>query len=312
MSNPNDPAVKLYAAIDANQLARTHWGAPKAFYASNAGNCERQLWYLYTGHRPAPGSAWLGMVAEAGNLGHDHVRQALTDTGTEILDVEFKDGEQTETGAVRKTFTFPDDVEFQVSIRPDGRIDISKFYDVEEGKNPLAALEIKTIDGFSAQWMTRAFKGTWDKYPEGGVEAVERWMRNNENKAKYFDQMQMSMGMMGCDYGYLVIYDRSMGQLGLYDDKKDLRLGGIVVPFDPERYEQLLAKFVRITGSKRSGIAPPALLLASSRTCKQCDYRYRCHDADKREQQGKTPYVVYPVEGDEGTIHHAPKEKDKS
>lgn len=303
MSNPNDPVVRLYENMRASLLEETKWGAPKRYYASTAGNCERALWYKHSGYRPAPMSPFVGMIAEAGNMGHDLVREAMHDSGTEIRDVEFGPEGQTETGAVRKRFDFDDDeVSFEVSIRPDGKVNIGDFYDVGD-KDPWASLEIKTVDGYTMQWLERAYRGEHKRYPEGGMASVEAWLRNHETKQKYFDQMQITMGMTGADFGYLVLYDRSFGQIGFYNPETDVREGGLVVPFDPERFDQLLKKFKRIELAKRTGDAPPADLSPKSKTCKQCDFFYRCHGAFEREKHGLEPVVLYPVL-EEGIEHH--------
>jgi CRISPR/Cas system-associated exonuclease Cas4 (RecB family) len=285
-----DPIVNLYDAMDAKQLDRSGWGRPNAYYASNAYQCRRNLWYKYSGYRPAPGSSWLSMIAEAGNMGHDLIRRMLLDTGAEMRGVEVKeDGTVEETIAVRKTFDFPvEDVSFKVSIRPDGEILLKGLVDKYGGvadHSGWCALEIKTIDGHTSDYSSRAFKA-------GGHDGVLAYFK--DRRAKYFDQMQLSMGMMGASMGALLIYDRSMGQAGYYNPKTGERLGFMIVPFDPVRFDQLIKKFKATALAVKAGEAPAPEYTRGHTMCKQCDFKYLCHDYEQRKRQGMEPHVLYP------------------
>ena len=284
-----DPIQELYDRIDEQNLdkARNHRKPALRFYASEAGDCMRRVWYRLRGVRPEPNEAMLSMYGIQGDADHDLTRQLFNHYDIPIGAVLSKvDGSMKETKRFRQTFEVElagRTIEFVVSGRIDGEID------TPQGE---AMLEIKGTGYWRNDWMLKDFeKGGHD-------EAVKRVKRLHK---KWYWQMQMSM--KGTDHvlAYLVVKDRATATLGLVNRDTGERTG-LYLPAEKEVQDEILKRFANVKRFLDKGSPPLPEFPDGSTECKQCPFYYMCHGARKRREAGLEPAIVYP--GPQVEEHH--------
>ncbi len=273
-----DPVSKVYEGLEAESLdeARNFTKPPVRIRASEAADCSRKIYYRITGHLPTPKTAWLKLIGMMGDIEHDVARQLLEHFGVLLDGVEKE---------VTKDYEV-DGVSFSVVARADGYISIDD--PAGSPDNLWALLEIKSMGGYAYKYLNDAFIA-------GGNDAVVERVRDKHKS--YLQQCTVTAVLHDKQFIYLLVKDRSMSQLGLYDASNGRRAGGAIWKVDTELWEKLLKKFGKVAKAVKNGTPPRAEYADGSKECGQCDFYYLCHGAMNRKERGITPEVVYPIEG---------------
>lgn len=273
-----DPAQALYDVMDEKGLeaARNHSAPPRRFRASEASNCVRQIYHRLNGDRPAPRNGKSNMYGVCGDVDHDLTRALMVEHDVPVGGIDFKDdGSQEELLFYRKTYTHAG-ATFEVTARCDGT--------VPNTPHGPCLLEIKGMSGFAYDWLNKAF------IKDGHAGALERVKKKHQS---YYDQCHVSMALAGYERCYLLVKDRSSGTIGLHNPDTNER-SGIYIDFDPVHFVKILDRFAYISRKLEDGAPPMPEKTPGSRECGWCEFRYRCHDALERKNQGLEPHVVYP------------------
>lgn len=281
-----DPIKKLYERLQQNCVDKVYqyYKPTRNFRCSESSNCVRQLWYRLSGYRPAPRTPVGEVYGICGDLDHDLTRQLFEFSEVPIHMVQtLESGEQVEGLLLDQTFPVEHNGEtYYVRIRgrSDGEIDTDK------GRN---LLEIKGTGFWPYKYLQQA-------YDKSGVKGVIDRIRGTETEPakhlQWYAQCQISMGLTGHKYTYLVVKDRSTGTLGFYkdDDNGDpdeATRTGVHLPFNQEFFDMTMQRFAYVVRKLEEGVPPAPEFTAGSKNCNQCDFFYRCHGA----KDGK---VVYP------------------
>ena len=280
-----DPVKKLYERLAAQATDKCYaWYKPgKYFRCSESGKCVTALWYRLYGYRPAPRGEVMEMYGVCGDLDHDLTRQLFEYADVPIhMVTQLPTGKQVEGLLLDSTLPvmhcgYIYDV--RIKGRSDGEIDVALV-----GFNPgRVLLEIKGTGFYPYMWLQKAY----DK--DGILGLIERI---KDKHPEWYAQVQVSMGLTGHDYCYLVVKDRSTGTIGFFkDDPKgepdpDTRTG-VLIPFNHDFFCITLQRFAYVLRKLEEDKVPKPEFLRGSKNCKQCDFFYRCHGA----KDGK---IVYP------------------
>jgi len=285
-----DPIAHLYA-----QMARENFDAvrgfkpsPPRFRASEVADCPRKIFHRLSGARPAPDPVSSNIYGYCGNIDHDIARQMFEHYGIKVGGIEHQsDGGVEETQSLSQIFTVtrPDgqvvDVEF--SCRLDGLID------TDRGR---CVLEIKGVGFNSFKWLNVE----WSK---GGEEAVVA--RVKEKHKYWYRQCMVSMKLSGLSTTYLVVKDRSSGNLGFFDEKRGH--GGVHLAFDEAEWNDILLSMANIKLCVDAQVPPKTRRADGSQDCGWCPFYYLCHGADHRRQKKLEPIILYP--GPQLEVHGA-------
>lgn len=286
-----DPVQKLYAEIEKGLVddVRNYRKPPRRFRASEAADCSRKIWYRHSGYVPAPRTPFLELVSTSGNIHHDYVRQLLALYGVELTGLQMNaDGTVTEDATIVRQFE-RGGVKFDVSGRSDGGVTVT-IEDVDED----AVLEIKSVGGLQYKYINKAFAR--------GPEAVYRYI--HEKCRSYVYQGTTMALLQDKRYVYLLLVNRDMMEIGLFEAATGRRHGGLQWRVDEELQEQILRKFASVTKAVNRGVPPAPEFLPGSKECERCDFLVYCHQAIERKQRGIEPHVLYPVPG----VINAPEE----
>ena len=139
-------------------------------------------------------------------------------------------------------------------------------------------LEIKSIDGFSYKYILKA-------YQEGKLHDYLMTGAKGKYKKWYMQTTFTAKGLGGEHKNtYLLLKDRSLCQIGMYDKVNDHREGGIILPIDEELWETMLDKMVLVQKHVDSGDPVPLDLcpMEGSYECDTlCNYRHVCPNGKK-------------------------------
>lgn len=300
-----DPIARMYATRDerGREQARTHRSPPQRFRASELADCKRRIFYRHSGWVPAPDTGFQMDWSIDGDVHHDIVRQAMLAEGCKLAGITVnEDGTTDEDQFVSHTFQVHG-LNIPVSTRQDGWV----FHD-DYG---WMLMEIKSVGHWKYNYQLKAYENGWEdangkKYPPGH-DSVLAYL--TEKAPAYIYQMHAGLAIARergedalpfdpsegytLDYSYLVIKDRSNCHIGYHSDTQGL-LGGVVMPFNQELWDSVLQRLYVTRQAISEGTPPKPGYPAGAYECKICPYRYACHGAMKRKQQGRKPYVVYP------------------
>lgn len=276
-----DPVQRVYNWLTDGEQdeARHHRKPALRIRASEAGNCARNIWYRLSGYRPSPSSADNKLVRMQGDIDHDLVRILMVRSGVPIDGIKINpDGSVTELLNFRESVTH-DGTTMVLSGRADGVLPETPY-----GK---AVFEFKSKDGYSMDWLQRSLN-------EGRL-----WERVERKHWPWVAQCDMMMMFNGLDVAYLLPKNRSFATLGLdtlLTDGVYPGRCGIFIKKDEERMDALLNRLAGIWRAVREGDRPELEIgmVPSCSECRWCNFRYLCHDADKRAKKGQEPAVVYP------------------
>lgn len=251
---PPDPAALLSAALAAKALSDAmHGGGSNRYRASEADSCRRQIWYRVSGHLPWPENPNKGMANVVGTALHDVTRAMFNVHGIEIDGLEYADD---------YTIEEQDNTQVQVddiilSSRADGRL------------GDKALLEVKTTN----EW---TFKALEKVYQEDGNAAAVAKIR--ASYPYYYAQTQITAGMLGMPWIYLLVVVRDNLRIGLAD-RKGIR-HCIVYPFDQAEYDKQVKRFKSVDRARISGKVPEPDYEPGSKGCAFCKFRYLCPSGD--------------------------------
>jgi hypothetical protein len=252
---------------------------------------------------PAPDTGFQMDWSIDGDVHHDIVRQVMLNEGIRIAGITVdEDGSTDEDQFVSYDFDVQG-LTLPVSTRQDGWI----FHD-DYG---WMLMEIKSVGHWKYHYQLKAYEEGYEnsegvKY-EPGHDAVLAYLY--DKAPAYIYQMHAGLAIARArgpkhlpfdtsepytlDHAYLIIKDRSNCHIGYHSTTQGL-LGGIVMPFDDATWEKVLQRLYVTRKGINEGNPPRPGYTAGSYQCKICPYKYACHDAIKRKQQGRKPYVVYP------------------
>lgn len=284
-----DPVQAVYDDLDHQGLeeVRGHKRPVRRIRASEVANCARQIYYRLDGLRPAPRDGRSNMYGIAGDNDHDLTRALLMNVGVEVEGVVFADDGQQESETRVRTFktTGPDGepIEVTLSSRADGVL--------PETPRGRCLLEIKGMG-------TWAYKYLREAYLKGGHDGALK--RVFDKHRKYEWQMQTTMKLYGEEQAYLLVKERDSGTLGLYDEDTGVRTG-IYMESTEERWEKILKHAGYVTHCLAKEEPPIKEYSAGSIECKQCPFKYACHDKDERiakkaagKMKATEPDMIYP------------------
>jgi CRISPR/Cas system-associated exonuclease Cas4 (RecB family) len=256
-----DPVAKVYAFLDhQNQAEFDNWKPPKyqTFRASEAGDCLRKIYYRLSGAKPdSPFSAFGKIITHDGDVNHDVVRWQMKMAGVELFDLDFNE----ETGAVTETNykVVPvehDGTKFDVTFRADGGVMIDGVPH---------SLEIKSIDGFSYKYIDEAYQRgeLWDY--------LRRTDKGYNKYHKFFYQSAVTSRLSGLDHVYLVIKNRSMGEIGFGGQNQELAFK--VLDAD---YDHAMSGFAAVRRALDKGELPMQEYTEKSKPCSLCPWAKTC------------------------------------
>ncbi len=285
----NDPVKKIYDTLDAEMLEEVivFKKPPQHFRASEAGECGRRIWYRLSAYRPTPDKTFSKLLSMGGNYDHDVIRQLLKHSDAGIDGLVFLADGGIEEPQIVKSFEV-DGQKFDIVARADGYILLDAEVVGNSRESVLALLEIKSVDGWTYKHMNDAFVN-------GGPEGALKYIANA--RQKYIKQCTVTAKLHSKDWIYLLIRDRSMCQIGLYNAETGARTGGAIWQVDEEEWQRILNKFARISEALKEGKPPRAEYVDGSKECNYCPFYYACHAAKKRKERGITPDVYYPILG---------------
>jgi CRISPR/Cas system-associated exonuclease Cas4 (RecB family) len=249
-----DPVRIMYDYTQKKIDDKLPYKRPLRFRASEAGDCPRKIWYSLKNFEDSNGfTAFVQHVCDLGDVHHDLVRWRMKHAGIEMFDLAFDE----EAGTIVETrqgkeFVRWGDNDILVSYRTDGGV-------VIDGKR--AVLEIKTIDGMSYTYMEKAWKAG---------ELVE-YLRGHVKYKKYFLQAAISAKLAGLDYVYLLIENRSLGQIGFGGQNSEL-----FYKVTDADFEDAMNNFSFVTDMITDDTVPMQPYTKSSQPCKFCPHRDRC------------------------------------
>jgi CRISPR/Cas system-associated exonuclease Cas4 (RecB family) len=277
-----DPVKKIYEKLAQVCLDKTiaYYKPGIHFRCSEADSCVRKLWYRLSGFRAAARQPIFEVYGICGDADHDITRQLMEFADVPVLSVtQNKDGSIEENLLLDETFQVENGGEmWDVRIR--GRSDGEVV--TEHGQ---VLLEIKGT-GF---WYYTHLQKAFDKSGLKGVLDRIRGVEPDNSDGKHLNwyaQCQMSMGMTGHLYTYLLVKDRATGTLGFFKEKtdgtpdEDTRTG-IHLPFDEDFFDKTLQRFAYVLRKLDEGKPPVAEFTRGSKPCKQCDFYYLCHGRNK-------------------------------
>lgn len=276
-----DPVKDMYDKRQAELIAEA---TQKDFYkpneirfrASELTDCPRRIYHRLVGDRPLPNSPRLGDYGSIGDAAQDICRQRLVDAGINVGGVDFTPSGQIETTSKVGEFACMGE-NIKIASRLDGLLE----YDGHDG-----ILEVKSVGYWKWDGMAKA-------YTSNGVEGLIAHVK--KKYLSYIWQMEASMRINGKKEGYLLIYDRSEGRIGVHSKRDDAdRVGGFWLAADDERWKQILNKLLRIQRAVKRKVALRPGELPGSTACQRCPFSYACHEAIDRRQRGVEPSVVYP------------------
>jgi CRISPR/Cas system-associated exonuclease Cas4 (RecB family) len=245
------------------------------FRASEAGYCERRVWYRLVGQVPQPDSPFSQRMMMQGNVQQDVVRSLFRSHGVNIGGIDFRpDGEQVETIVERGRKFEVDGKTIVVSARADG-----DFPDMDG-----ALFEFKTMDHMKDDWLCKQWHPK--KEMQGVLDRLET------KHPDYMAQMQMTMQIFDRDATWFGHFNRNFVRYGIFGgidgnpSKKEAK-GGVLVKSNPEQQQQILERFAGIQDCVESATPPPPIL-DGSKPCSYCPFYYACHGAVRA---GK---VMYP------------------
>ena len=273
-----DPIKKLYERLQEGAIDKCYaWYKPgRHFRCSESADCVRKLWHRLYGHRPAPRGPVMEVYGICGDLDHDLTRQLFEYADVPIHTVTtLETGAQIEKLLLDQTFQVEHNGEtYDVRIRgrSDGEIDTDK------GR---VLLEIKGTGFYPYKFLQKAY----DKSGLKGLLDRVRGVQDDNSDAKHlqwYAQCQVSMGLTGHEYTYLVVKDRSTGTLGFYKENDQGRPDeatrtGVHLPFDQAFFEKTLQRFAYVLRKLDEGVPPAPEFTKGSKPCSQCDFYYRCH-----------------------------------
>jgi CRISPR/Cas system-associated exonuclease Cas4 (RecB family) len=299
-----DPVQAIYDDLDELGLdeVRGHKRPVQRIRASEVANCARQIYYRLTGLRPAPRDARGAMYGICGDNDHDLTRALMRNSGIKIEGVTFAvDGQQeSETRVALFDTTGPDGEPIKIifSSRADGVM--------PETPRGRCLLEIKGMGSWPYKYLREAF----DK--DGHEGALQRIYKKHR---KYEWQMEVTMRLYDEEQAYLLVKERDSGTLGLYDDTG--KRTGVYMPSTEERWAEILKHAAYVQHCLNIEQPPIKEYSAGSTECKQCPFKYACHDKDDRiakKKAGKikasVPDMIYP--GPAIDIHDGGKDEDHS
>ena len=300
-----DPIAQMYQLRDeeGRERARQHRAPARRFRASELADCKRRMYYRQSGYVPAPNTGFQMDWSIDGDVHHDIVRQVLLNAGVRIAGItQNEDGTTDEDQFVSYDFDVHG-LTLPVSTRQDGWI-----YHDDYG---WMLMEIKSVGHWKYHYQMKAYEEGFEdaegvRHPAGDG-ALLAYLY--EKSPSYIYQVHAGMAIAKArgegrlpfdasepytlDHAYLVIKDRSNCHIGYHSDTQGL-LGGLVVPFCEDTWQKVLQRLYVTKQGLSKGVPPMPGYTAGSYQCKICPYKYACHDAIKRKQQGRKPYVVYP------------------
>lgn len=276
-----DPIAHMYAQMERENFdaVRGFKASPPRFRASEVADCPRKIYHRMSGARPAPDPVSSNIYGYCGNVDHDIARQMFDHYGIKVEGIEhLADGGVEETQSLAQVFTV---------TRPDGKVvDVgfsARLDGIIETDRGRCVLEIKGVGFNSFKWLNVE----WGK---GGEEAVVA--RVKEKHAYWYKQCQVSMKLSGLKTTYLVVKDRSSGNLGFFDPKRGH--GGVHIDFDEACWVEIMLTAAMIKLAVDAGEPPKSRRADGSMDCSWCGFRYLCHDMERRMRDGKEPAVLYP------------------
>lgn len=300
-----DPIVQMYEARDElGREQRRHYKPPaKRFRASELSDCKRRIYYRHSGYVPAPDTGFQMDWSVDGDIHHDITRQIMLQHGVRLAGITVNDDGTTDED---QFVSYDFDVQgltLPVSTRQDGWI----WHD-DYG---WMLMEIKSVGHWKYNYQMKAYESGYTD--ANGVEhgpghdALLAYM--HDKYKNYIYQIHAGLAIARArgekhlpfdpsegytlDRAYLVIKDRSNCHIGYHSETQGL-LGGVIVPFQDEIWEKVLQRLYVTRRGIAEGTPPRPGYTPGSYECKICPYRYACHDAMKRKQEGKKPHVVYP------------------
>ncbi len=284
-----DPVQLIYEDLDAQGLeqVRGHKRPVRRMRASEAANCARQIYYRLDGVRPAPREGKMNMYGICGDNDHDLSRALMKNVDVEIEGVTFADDGQQESETRIKVYT---------TTGPDGNpIDVT-FSSRADGILPQTPrgrclLEIKGMGMWAYKYLNEA-------YGKGGHDGALNYVF--KKKRKYEWQMEVTMHLYDLEQAYLLVKERDSGTLGLHNQDTGERTG-IYMPSTEERWNEILKHGAYVFYCLKIEEPPVKEYSAGSLECKQCPFKYTCHDKDERiakkaagQMRESEPDVVYP------------------
>lgn len=261
-----DPITKVYEYLREcawNEVR--NWVPPHHHYwASEAGGCLRRVYYRLSGVRPAPETPDSMLLSMDGDVHHDVIRQLFEKAGVEQRAIEED---------IRKTYHYKG-YDLEVSGRADGEISTPLGWSIEE---------IKT-KGMGFKYYRAA-------YAKDGFAGVLERMRKKDRTWEY--QAQFMMDMRELDTWCLVLKDRDFGPMGFLAPGGEIPVCGYL-DRDPAILDAALDRLVVVEKAIESGEPPIHGHIPSAWQCEICRWRYTCHDAEQRAEQGLEPHIVYP------------------
>lgn len=225
------------------------------YRASEAGGCRRQIWYRVSGYQPWPENPINGMAYVVGNALHDVTRAMMDAHGIKLDGLEFMDDYSIEE---------TDKLQVQVDgITLSSRTDGSLGSAYPGMQNTL--LEIKTISEWPFKAMEKVYKS------EGNAAAVE-YMK--ERYAYYYAQTQITAGMLGVPWVYLLVVLRDNLKIGL--EGQDHKRHCLVFPFDQKEFDKQVKRFKQVDKARLAGKAPEPDYEEGSKGCTYCKFSYLC------------------------------------
>lgn len=257
----HDPVARVYDYLR-HECQREHDNyytpKPKRFRASEAGDCPRKMYYRLSGEKPdAPFSTFGKIITHDGDVGHDIVRWQMRMAGVEMFDLDFNE----ETGEIVETNAKVVPVEwggqnFEVTYRADGGVVIDGVPH---------SLEIKTIDGFSYKYLEQA-------YEQGRLWEYMNSEKKGYNKyRKYFLQSAVTATLSGLSHVYLVIKNRSLGQIGFHEENAVLQF-----EVNPDDYKEAMDGFAMVAEALDKKEIPMAVYSEKSKPCSLCQFKKKC------------------------------------
>lgn len=256
-----DPVTQLYKYLDQQNIdeVETFRRPTPRFRLSELDNCPRRIYYRHEGVRPMALPGFVSLFGMDGDIAHDQVRWLLRKAGVKLGGLEFNEdtGEIVELLQFRKAWQHRGE-DFTIAGRADGEIEVG-------GENML--LEIKSVDGFKYQGISRAYnKGEILEYLETG---------NNGKFRKFLIQSEVGMRMLDYQHTYLLLKDRSLCTIGLRDEKHNIHEGGIILSRNDKLWEEALNTMAYVSKCRRIGDAPMRHI-EGHYECGQCEFRDTC------------------------------------
>jgi CRISPR/Cas system-associated exonuclease Cas4 (RecB family) len=289
-----DPIVRIYKQRDeeGRERARNYRIPAQRFRASELADCKRKMWYRKMGYVPKPDTGFAMDWSIDGDLHHDVIRQVMLDAGIELAGITRNEDGTTEEDMFTKHTFLHDGQEIVVSTRQDGWIKHDDY--------GWMLMEIKTVSHWKYKYMHEA-------YLKGGHDGVLEYLQ--EKYRNYIYQMHAGLAIAKAqgpkalpfdpsekhtlDHAYLVIKDRSNCHMGFHDEERGV-LGGVIMPYSDDTWNIVLNRCAQVSRKRDENVPPRPDYTSSAAPCQYCDYRYACHDAEKRRRKGLRPAVVYP------------------